>query len=82
MTPFGKSGKPSAPLHGRHLAVEEKAAKQSGTAAQQGASASVAATNQLRDVDPILSFTATELLRNQDAKYVLLWPSDLPHKGR
>lgn len=37
---------------------------------------------QLRDVDPVHSFTATEQLRRQDPKYVQLWPSDLPHKRR
>lgn len=35
---------------------------------------------QMRDVDPIHTFTATEELRRQDPKYVQLWPSDIPHK--
>ena len=37
---------------------------------------------QLRDVDPVHTFTATAELRRQDPKYVQLWPSDVPHKRR
>ncbi|GAC1370973.1 MAG: hypothetical protein NVSMB43_06610 [Pseudarthrobacter sp.] len=37
---------------------------------------------QMRDVDPIHTFTATDELRRQDPKYVQLWPSDIPHKRR
>lgn len=72
---FWKSAKKSA-VHGRHFAAEGSA---------QGASPEIeayAAGLQLRDVDPIHSFTATEELRRQDPKYVQLWPSDIPHKRR
>lgn len=41
-----------------------------------------AAALQLRDVDPVHSLTAAEVLRRQDPKYVQLWPSDIPHKQR
>jgi len=37
---------------------------------------------QLRDVDPVHTFTATEELRRQDPKYVQVWPSDVPHRRR
>ena len=37
---------------------------------------------QLRDVDPVHSFTATELLRFRDPKYVPVWPSDSPRRLR
>ncbi|GAC1496882.1 MAG: hypothetical protein NVS2B15_19510 [Pseudarthrobacter sp.] len=37
---------------------------------------------QMRDVDPIHTFTATDESRRQDPKYVQLWPSDIPHKRR
>ncbi|BAS07842.1 hypothetical protein AHiyo4_12640 [Arthrobacter sp. Hiyo4] len=72
---FWKTAKKSA-VHGRHFAGEGSA---------PGASPDVeahAAALQLRDVDPIHSFTATEELRWQDPRYVQLWPSDIPHKRR
>ncbi|MCO4254583.1 hypothetical protein [Pseudarthrobacter cellobiosi] len=75
MIAFWKSAKKSA-VHGRHFAAEGSV---------QGASPDVeayAAAVQLRDVDPVHSFTATEELRRQDPKYVQLWPSDIPHKRR
>lgn len=37
---------------------------------------------QLRNADPVYTFTATELLRIQDPKYVPLWPSDSPRRRR
>jgi hypothetical protein len=37
---------------------------------------------QLRDVDPVHTFTATEELRRRDPKYVQVWPSDVPHRRR
>ncbi len=82
MFPFGKPGKSSGAPHSRHLAVVEKPGKSSGPAAGHGANASLAESMQLRDVDPVHSFTSTEHLREQNAKYVQLWPSDIPHKRR
>jgi hypothetical protein len=52
---------------------------------QQDPASEIASQNdvlQLRDVDPVHSFTATEQLRGKDPKYVQLWPSDIPHKRR
>ncbi len=72
---FRKSAKRSV-VNGRHVTAD---------AGGQSASPDVeayAAGLQLRDVDPIHSFTATEELRRQDPKYVQLWPSDIPHKRR
>jgi hypothetical protein len=72
---FWKSAKKSA-VHGRHLASNGQA-----EVAVPEMEAFTAAL-QLRDVDPVHTFTATEELRRQDPKYVQLWPSDLPHKRR
>lgn len=72
---FRKSANRSA-VNGRHVSADASA---------QGTSPDIeayAAALQLRDVDPVHSFTATEELRRQDPKYVQLWPSDIPHKRR
>jgi hypothetical protein len=72
---FWKSAKRSD-VNGRHISADGSA---------QGASPDVeayAAALQLRDVDPVHSFTATEELRRQDPRYVQLWPSDIPHRRR
>ena len=37
---------------------------------------------QFRDADPVHTFTATELLRFRDPKYVPVWPSDGPRRRR
>ncbi|GAA1763199.1 hypothetical protein GCM10009712_09810 [Pseudarthrobacter sulfonivorans] len=72
---FWKSAKKTA-ANGRQLAAEQRA-----VAAVPDMEAFTAAL-QLRDVDPVHTFTATEELRRQDPKYVPLWPSDIPHKRR
>ncbi|HAG60243.1 MAG TPA: hypothetical protein DEQ49_07595 [Arthrobacter bacterium] len=75
MITFWKSAKRSA-VDGRHVSADGSA---------QGASPDIEAYNaalQLRDVDPVHSFTATEELRRQNPKYAQLWPSDIPHKRR
>lgn len=72
---FWKSAKRSAAA-GRHVSAHGSA---------QGAAPDIeayAAASQLRDVDPVHSFTATEELRRRDPRYVQLWPSDIPHKRR
>ena len=74
---FWKSAKRSV-MQGRHVAAGEEGA--------QDLEASAAAV-QLRDVDPVHTFTSnpftsTEELRRKDSKYVQLWPSDIPHKRR
>lgn len=71
---FWKSDKRSD-VNGRHVSAD----------GSQDASPDIeayAAALQLRDVDPVHSFTATEELRRQDPKYVQLWPSDIPHRRR
>jgi hypothetical protein len=72
---FWKSAKKSA-ANGRHFASNGET-----DAAVPDMQAFTEAL-QLRDVDPIHTFTATEELRRQDPKYVQLWPSDIPHKRR
>ncbi|ALV40541.1 hypothetical protein AU252_04645 [Pseudarthrobacter sulfonivorans] len=72
---FWKSAKRSA-VNGRHVTADGW-----GQTAAPAVEAYAAAV-QLRDVDPVHSFTATEELRRQDPKYVQLWPSDIPHKRR
>jgi hypothetical protein len=72
---FWKSAKRSA-VNGRHLTADG-----GGQDAVPDVEAYAAAL-QLRDVDPVHSFTATEELRRQDLRYVQLWPSDIPHKRR
>lgn len=74
---FWKSAKRSV-LHGRHVAAVEESSPDLEASA---------AALQLRDVDPVHSFTsapftATEDLRRNDSKYIQLWPSDIPHKRR
>ncbi|WP_426225023.1 hypothetical protein [Pseudarthrobacter sp. DSP2-3-2b1] len=74
---FWKSAKRSV-LHGRHVAGGEESSPDPEASA---------AALQLRDVDPVHSFTSapftsTEELRRKDSKYVQLWPSDIPHKRR
>jgi hypothetical protein len=70
-----------------------RSAKQSNRDSSQGAAgenkrdfvseiASQAEAIQLRDTDPVYSFTATEVLRFRDPKYVPLWPSDGPRRRR
>ncbi|WP_255767773.1 hypothetical protein [Pseudarthrobacter sulfonivorans] len=75
MTAFWKSAKKST-AKGRHFAGGAPA-----ETAVPDMEAFTAAL-QLRDVDPVHTFTATEELRRQDPKYVQLWPSDIPHKRR
>ncbi|WP_248762031.1 hypothetical protein [Pseudarthrobacter sp. SSS035] len=75
MIAFRKSAKRSAVI-GRHVTADA-----GGRSAAPDVEAYAAAL-QLRDVDPVHSFTATEELRRQDPKYVQLWPSDIPHKRR
>lgn len=72
---FWKSGKISA-ANRRHPAATEKA--ETTVPDLEAFNAAV----QLRDADPVHTFTATEELRRQDPKYVQLWPSDIPHKRR
>lgn len=72
---FWKSTKRSA-VNGRHVTADG-----GGHSASPDIEAYAAAL-QLRDVDPVHSFTATEELRRRDPKYVQLWPSDIPHKRR
>lgn len=75
MRPFRRTPKKSI-LDGRHVAA---------VPGKQDLSSEVASQTdvlQLRDVDPVHSFTATEQLRRQDPKYVQLWPSDIPRKRR
>lgn len=74
---FWKSAKRSV-MPGRHVAA--------GVEGAPDLEASAAAF-QLRDVDPVHSFTSTpftstEELRRRDSEYVQLWPSDIPHKRR
>jgi hypothetical protein len=72
---FWKSAKKSA-VNGRHFASNKGA-----EVAVPDMEAFTAAL-QLRDVDPVHTFTATEELRRQDPKYVQLWPSYIPHTRR
>jgi hypothetical protein len=72
---FWKSAKKTA-ANARQLAAEQRA-----ETAVPDMEAFTAAL-QLRDVDPVHTFTATEELRRRDPKYVQLWPSDIPHKRR
>jgi hypothetical protein len=72
---FWKSAKRSE-VNGRHIAAD--GGGQSASADPEAYAAAV----QLRDVDPVHSFTATEELRRQDPKYVQLWPSDIPRRRR
>ena len=62
-------------LNGRHFSAAEPQKAAADRAAQ-------AEAFQLRDVDPVHTFTATEELRRRDPKYVQVWPSDVPHKRR
>jgi hypothetical protein len=74
MFSFRKSAKESA-VNGRHYSA----------AGQQEAAVDLTAQAeafQLRDVDPVHTFTATEELRRRDPKYVQVWPSDVPHRRR
>lgn len=71
---FRKSGKKSA-ADGRHFTSAESQEGAADLAAQADAF-------QLRDVDPVHTFTATEELRRRDPKYVQVWPSDVPHRRR
>lgn len=75
MFPFRRSPKQSE-LDGRHIAAGDSERDFVSEIAAQ------AEALQLRDVDPVYSFTATAQLRRQDPKYVQLWPSDIPHKRR
>ncbi|QOD04466.1 hypothetical protein [Pseudarthrobacter sp. BIM B-2242] len=75
MIAFWKSAKKSSAA-GRHFAAN------GGAGAAVPDMEAFTAALQLRDVDPIHTFTATEELRRQDPKYVQLWPSDIPHKRR
>ncbi|WP_426998531.1 hypothetical protein [Pseudarthrobacter sp. N5] len=85
MFSFGKSGKSGKstllPL-GRHMGREVKRGRGTGSGAAEGTGAFLADALQLRDMDPVPSNTATEQLRREDARYVKVWPSDLPHKPR
>jgi len=74
MFSFRKSGKKPA-LNGRHFSAAETQPAAVDLAAQ-------AETFQLRDVDPVHTFTSTEELRGRNAKYVQVWPSDVPHRRR
>jgi hypothetical protein len=74
MFSFRKSAKESA-LNGRHYS----AAGQQDSAVDPEAQAEAF---QLRDVDPVHAFTATEKLRRRDPKYVQVWPSDVPYRRR
>ena len=74
VTAFWKSAKKSA-ANGRHMAAD-------GTEGAVPDMEAFTAALQMRDVDPVHTFTATEELRRQDPKYVQLWPSDIPHKRR
>lgn len=74
---FWKSAKRTVP-HGRYVAARDE-----GSPDLEASAAAL----QLRDVDPVHSFTSTpftstEELRRNDSKYVQLWPSDIPHKRR
>lgn len=73
MFPFRRSPKQSD-LDGRHVAADDSKRDFVSEVAAQ------AEALQLRDVDPVHSFTATAQLRGKDSKYVQLWPSDIPHK--
>lgn len=73
MFAFRRSAKQSNPDGGDVAPVPEKQDPASEIASHSD-------VLQLRDVDPVHSFTATEQLRRQDPKYVQLWPSDIPHK--
>ena len=74
MFSFRKPAKKPA-LNGRHFSSAEMQGVAGDLAAQ-------AEAFQLRDVDPVHTFTATEELRRRDPKYVQVWPSDVPHKRR
>ena len=74
MFSFRKPAKKPA-LNGRHFSAAETQGVAGDLAAQ-------AEAFQLRDVDPVHTFTATEELRRRDPKYVQVWPSDVPHKRR
>ncbi|HJW00492.1 MAG TPA: hypothetical protein VJ617_15480 [Arthrobacter sp.] len=74
MFSFRKSAR-KATLNGRHFSTVEPQEAPVDLAAQ-------AEAFQLRDVDPVHTFTATEELRRRDAKYVPVWPSDVPHRRR
>jgi len=74
MFSFHKSAKKPA-VDGRHFSAAEPQEAAGDLAAQ-------AEAFQLRDVDPVHTFTATEELRRRDPKYVQVWPSDVPHRRR
>jgi hypothetical protein len=74
MFSFRKSAKQPATDGRHHSAAEQKEAAVDLTA--------LAEALQLRDVDPVHTFTATEELRRRDPKYVPVWPSDVPHRRR
>jgi hypothetical protein len=74
MFSFRKPAKKPA-LNGRHFSAAEPQEAGVDLAAQADAF-------QLRDVDPVHTFTSTEELRRPDAKYVQVWPSDVPHRRR
>jgi hypothetical protein len=74
MFSFRKSAKKPA-LDGRHFSAAEQQESAGDLTSQ-------AEAFQLRDVDPVPTFTATEELRRRDPKYVQVWPSDVPHRRR
>ena len=74
MFSFRKSAKKPAP-DGRHYSDAQPDDAAVDLTAQADAF-------QLRDVDPVHTFTATDELRRRDPKYVQVWPSDVPHKRR
>ena len=74
MFSFRKPAKKPA-LKGRHFSAAAPQEPAMDLAAQADAF-------QLRDVDPVHTFTSTEELRRRDAKYVQVWPSDVPHRRR
>jgi hypothetical protein len=74
MFSFRKSAKKPA-RDGRHYSAAEQQEAAVDMAAQ-------AEAFQLRDVDPVHTFTATEELRRSDPRYVQVWPSDVPHRRR
>ena len=74
MFSFRKSGK-TPTLNGRHFSVLEPQQAAVDRTAQADAF-------QLRDLDPVHTFTATAELRGRDARYEQVWPSDIPHRRR
>lgn len=74
MFSFRKPAKKPAP-NGRHYPVAESQPAAVDLAAQ-------AEAFQVRIVDPVHTFIATEELRGRDPKYVQVWPSDVPHRRR